>query len=255
MIFTDYAYTIKNKSVLLAFRKQNQPMNKPLYLIILPLLLIFLLGCNGNRLKKSFNEGTIEYSIEFESNDLSKLNTNMLPNKLTIKFRDNNTSNKIEGLSGSVNLTFIKNVENKNLIVLVNLWSKKLYYQDSLIKENLPNAYAGMPAISIEKTNEIVEFNGYNCKKAIAHYKDSSNYVFDILYTNEINIDNPNANTPFDQVDGVMLKFSIKFNRYLMKISSTSIKSEDISMDEFIVPSGYEKVSKRTIEDLVSLMQ
>ena len=126
MIFTDYAYTIKNKSVLLAFRKQNQPMNKPLYLIILPLLLIFLLGCNGNRLKKSFNEGTIEYSIEFESNDLSKLNTNMLPNKLTIKFRDNNTSNKIEGLSGSVNLTFIKNVENKKQPPI-----KRLFFTES----------------------------------------------------------------------------------------------------------------------------
>lgn len=225
------------------------------YPYIFPLLFIVLMGCNTNRSKNNFNEGTIEYSIQFDGNDGSKINTNMLPNKLTVKFRNDNTSNKIEGLSGSVNLTFIKNLDDNNLIVLVNLWSKKLFYQDSLLKANLPNAYAGMPDISIEKTDEIVRFKGYNCKKAIAHYKDSSNFTFDILYTNDINITNPNANTPFELIDGVMLKFSIKFNKYLMTISSTSIKSEEISMDEFTVPSGYEKVSKRTIEDLVSLMQ
>lgn len=224
------------------------------YLLII-LSLIALGGCSRTHPDKLFNEGTIEYSIQFEGNDNNKLNSNMLPNKLTIKFRNNNTSNKIEGLLGNVNLTFINNVDNNTFIVLVNLWSKKLFYQDSLLKEKLPNAYAGMPTISIEKTNEKVLFKGYNCKKAIAHYKDSSNYSFDILYTNDININNPNANTPFEDIDGVMLKFSIKFDKYLMSITSSSIKAETISMDEFTLPAGYEKVSKRTIEDLVSLMQ
>lgn len=213
------------------------------------------MGCNGKRFKKTFDEGTIEYDIKFEGNDQAKINTSMLPSKITVKFRDNNISNKIGGLLGSVNMTFIKNIDDKSLIVLVNIWSKKLFFQDSLLKQNLPNAYAGMPAIWIEKNNEVIQFNGYNCMKAIAHYKDSSNYSFDILYTKEINIANPNANTPFELIDGVMLKFSIKLNKYLMNISSTSIKAEHISMDEFKVPAGYEKVSKRTIEDLVSLMQ
>lgn len=255
MIFIDNTKAIKKQ--IRTFRNskpEQKAMKQYKYLFILSLLIV-LLSCNTNRSKKCFNEGTIEYSIQFQGTDDSKINTNMLPNKLTIKFRNNNTSNKIEGLSGSVNLTFINNLEDNNLIVLVNLWSKKLFYQDSLLKENLPNAYAGMPEISIEKTNETVHFKGYTCKKAIAHYKNSTNHSFDILYTNEINIANPNANTPFALIDGVMLKFSIKFNKYLMTISSTSIKPETISMDEFAVPSGYEKVSKRTIEDLVSLMQ
>ncbi len=230
-------------------------MKQYINLLIISLFLLVLSGCNGNRSKRTFNEGTIEYDITFEGNDQAKINTSMLPSKIIVKFRDNNISNKIGGLSGSVNMTFINNIDDKSLIVLVNIWNKKLFFQDSLLKQNLPNAYAGMPAIWIEKTNEIVQFNGFNCMKAIAHYKDSSNYSFEILYTKEINITNPNANTPFELVDGVMLKFSIKLNKYLMNISSTSIKAEHISMDEFKVPFGYEKVSKRTIEDLVSLMQ
>ena len=184
-----------------------------------------------------------------------KINPYSIPNKFTIKFKDNNLSNKIEGMSGSVNLTFIKNVDDQAFIFLVNIWNKKLYYQDSLIKKYLPQTYPGMESLSIEKTNEVVEYNGYKCKKAIAHFQDSTNLSFEILYTNEIYITNPNINTPFETIDGVMLKFSVKLNKYLMNLSASSISQEDISMDEFKLPNGYEKVSKRTIEDLVSLMQ
>ncbi|RPH33788.1 MAG: hypothetical protein EHM93_03895 [Bacteroidales bacterium] len=222
---------------------------------LLALAILVLASCNEKSSKNTSRTGTIEYSIQFKENNESKVNTSMLPNRITIKFRNNSTSNKIEGLSGSVNLTFINNVEEKSSIVLVNLWSKKLYFKDSSLNKNLPNPYAGMSDISIEKTDEIVRFNGFNCKKAIAHYKDSSDYSFDILYTNEICIANPNANTPFESIDGVMLKFNIKLKKYLMSITSTSVKFEEVSVDEFTVPSGYEKVSKRTIEDLVFLMQ
>lgn len=230
-------------------------MSQSKYLLVLSLLLLAISGCSEYRSKKIFNEGTIEYSILFGEKDQSKISSSMLPNKLTVKFKDNNTSNRIEGLSGSVNLEYINNIDDQSIIILVNLWSKKLYFQDSLANVNLPNAYAGMPELTIDKTNEIVKFQGFMCKKAIAQYKDSSGYTFEILYTNDIIIKNPNANTPFSSIDGVMLKFSIKFHKHLMNISATSITPEKISMDEFVVPPGYEKVPKRTIEDLISLMQ
>jgi GLPGLI family protein len=253
MIFIHYIKLLKNKYVLLAIRKQNYTMKQYKNLFILLILLQITWSCTESKNEKKFKEGIIEYSIQFGGTDPSKINSNLLPNKLTVKFRNNNTSNRIEGLSGNVNLTFIQNINDNDCIVLVNIWNKKLYYQDSL--SNLPNAYIGMPELLIEKTNEVVNYKGYNCKKAIVHYKDTSNFSFEVLYTNDINISNPNANTPFDLIDGVMLKFSVKLHKYIMNISATSIKSEDISMDEFTAPSDYEKVPKRTIEDLISLIQ
>ncbi len=220
--------------------------------LILSLLLLTISGCNEIKSHKNFAEGTIEYSIQFENSNQTNLSSTMLPNHLTIKFRDDNISSRIEGLSGSVNLTCINNVKKQECIILVNLWGKKLYYQDSLTKGNLPNFYAGMPSITIEKTNDIVTFQGYNCKKAIAHSSGSS---FEILYTNDIKIANPNANTPFDTIDGVMLKFNIILHKQLMSISATSIQSEDIPWNHFTIPPKYEKVPKKTIEDLISLMQ
>lgn len=221
-------------------------------LLIFSLLLLVISGCNESKSKKNFTEGTIEYSIQFEKNNKSNLSSTLLPNRLTVRFRDNNTATRIEGLSGSVNLTYINNIKTQNCIILVNIWGKKLFFQDSIAKGNLPNFYAGMPNITIEKTNEEVSFQGYNCKKAIAHSSDLS---FEILYTNEIKIANPNANTPFDAIDGVLLKFNIILHKQLMSISASSIKSEEIPLNQFTVPSKYEKVPKKIIEDLISLMQ
>lgn len=230
-------------------------MKQHKYFLIISLLLFIISGCTEFNSKKKIDEGTINYSIDFSENSKVKFKSSLLPNRITIKFRNSNTSNKIEGLLGNMNLTFINKVKNENCIILVNLWGKKLYFQDSLTNRDLPNIYVGMPQITIERTNEIVPYRGYQCKKAIAHYKDSSDHSFEILYTNDIAIVNPNINTPFESIDGVMLKFSIILQKHIMNISATAIKHEDISMDEFSVPNDYEKVPKRTIDDLISLMQ
>lgn len=223
------------------------------YLILF--IAISFVSCGESRNKKNFNEGTIEYGIQVEGIDKSKISSFSTPSKFVVKFKDNNISSRIEGMSGSVNLTFIKNIDSKTFIVLVNLWNKKLFYQDSLLKKNLPETYPGMELLRIKKTDEIIEFNGFKCKKATAHFMDSTSLKFDILYTNEINIANPNINTPFEQIDGVMLKFSVKVSKHLMSLSATNILHERVSKNEFTLPEGYEKVTKRTIEDLVSLMQ
>jgi len=219
------------------------------------LFLLILTGCKDYNSKKNFNEGIIEYSILFEENTQSHINTSLLPNKLTIKFHDNNTSNTIEGLSGAFNLTYINNVKDENAIILVKLLNKKFYCEEPFVNGILPSTYAGMPKVTIQETNDIINFRGYKCKKAIGSFIDDSDVSFEILYTNEIKITNPNSNTPFEAVNGVMLKFKVKFYKHMMSVSATTIKPERISMDNFTTPSDYAKVSKKTIADLLSLLQ
>jgi len=224
------------------------------YVFFLSLIAVFI-GCKNIKPVKPFGEGTIVYSMTFESNQNSNVNPKLLPNRLTIKFRNNNTTSKIEGMSGSVNLKYIYNVNEQKCTILVNLWNKKLLYQDTLSNIDVPNAFSGMKKIRIEKTSETVRFKGFRCLKAIAYCNHSTNENFEILYTKDITIANPNANTPFSSIDGVMLKFSVKLPKYTVKVCAETIEQEKIPNEEFSTPSGYEQVSKRTIEDLISLIQ
>lgn len=244
---------IKNKYVILA-KEKSQKMRQQTYYYLLLFFLLTFSGCLDFK-SKDFNEGTIEYSIQIEDEAQPSFNSSLLPNKIIVKFRNNNTSNKVEGLSGAVTLTYINNVDDKNCLILVKFLNKKLFFEEPMTSGNISTTYSGMPNITIKETNDSIVYQGYKCKKAIASFNDSSNYSFEILYTNDIKIVNPNANTPFESINGVMLKFKVKLYKHTMSITATTIKREHISMDNFTTPSDYVRVSKKTIEDFLSLLQ
>jgi hypothetical protein len=228
------------------------------YLRYWNLVLLFLIvfsGCTYLGSKKLFNEGTIEYSIQSEDNAKKGGSPGLMPNKIVVKFHDNNISNTIEGLSGAITLTYINNVESNYYLILLKLLNKKMFYQEPFVMGSPPSLYSGMPNLTIKKTDEIVNFQGFNCQKAIATFNDSTHYSFDILYTNDIKIAIPNANTPFDSISGVMLQFKVKLYKHLMSITATNIRQEKISKDNFTTPTDYTKVPKKTIEDFTSLLQ
>lgn len=235
--------------------KKSQQMRQQICFYFLLIFLLTFSGCSDFKSKKEFNEGTIEYSIQTQDETQSSFNSSLLPNKITVKFRDNNTSNKVEGLSGAVTLTYINNIDDKNGIILVKFLNKKLFFEEPLTSGNISSTYSGMPNITIKETNDTITYQGYKCKKAIASFNDSSNYSFEILYTNDIKIANPNANTPFESINGVMLMFKVKLYKHIMSITATTIKREHIPKDNFSIPSEYVRVSKKTIEDFLSLLQ
>ena len=211
-------------------------------------------SCERCKSKKIIDEGIIEYSISYDDSLKPNFNPKFLPDKFTVKFKGENALNMIEGLSGAVTVTFIKNLETKTRIVLIKLLSKKLYYQDS-ISNNTLNAFAGIPEMVINPIPESILFKGYNCFKVSAYYKDSLQQPFDIIYTNEIKVDKPNENTPFAGISGVMLKFKVDLYNHKMTFKATKITSTKISSEEFIIPAGYEQVNRKTIEEVIALIQ
>ncbi len=222
------------------------------------LFLVILLSsscCTRSNLKKEFTKGYIEYSISYDQTTPLKIDADLLPKVMLIKFYDNSILNKVEAFSGSVSLTYIINKELQKNITLVKLMNKKLYYEETIIEGKFPLSYNEMPGIEITKTDKTLNINGFHCNHAIGTLQDSTHYTFDIYYTKEIIIDNPNANTPFEAIDGIMLKFDVKLFNRLMSLSATKIKRTDISFEEFMIPPDYEQVTEETIQDVISLLQ
>lgn len=227
----------------------------PFFAILLVLTLVTPLGCSRVA-DKDFSEGFIEYCIEFEDTvAVSAFNANMRPNRMVIKFKDNNTINKVEGLSGAFSFAFIQNKMNSKAYTLIKLLNKKLYYEETLEQDNYPFAYREMPEFSIVKTTDTVEYLGYNCYVARATFIDTINAPFDIYYTNEISIPNPNSNTPFNQIEGVMLKFSTVLFNQRMSVLATSIKSSKISDEEFVISPDHEAIGLDVLNEIAELVK
>ncbi|MDX9771275.1 MAG: hypothetical protein RBT19_12995 [Tenuifilaceae bacterium] len=240
---------------------KNNPLNIFSYLgiLLLPLAIGVLFGlesCSDSVVKKHFCEGYIEYAIEYDDSIIApRFNPSMRPSKMVIKFKDNNTINKIEGLSGAFSFAFIQNKQQERAYMLIKLLNKKLYYQEPLQENSYPFAYQDMPKFTIEKTDRVEEYLGYQCNVAVATFDDTLHNAFNIYYTQEIDIAKPNANTPFEVIDGVMLKFtSIMFGQK-MNIKASAVKQAKVSDDEFVIPLEYEQVGLEVVKDVVELLR
>jgi hypothetical protein len=200
-------------------------------------------------------EGIIEYSVTYLDEDSSKYDPNIRPDRMVVRFKDNNTVNRIEALSGAFSFAFIQDLDSKTSTTLVKILNKKLFYQEPLQENRYHFAYQAMPSMTIEKVDEKENFLGFNCKKALATFNDSTSYSFEILYTDDIVVNMPNHNTPFEAIDGIMLKFSVIMFNQKMDIAATTVKPARLAKDEFIIPLEYEEVNYETMMELIYLFQ
>jgi len=219
------------------------------------LVLVVAFSCKRLANDKTINEGMIEYNIFYLDDEPPQFDTNIRPDRMIVRFKDNYTINRIEALSGAFSLAFIQDLDTKTATTLVKIFNKKLYYQEAIIENGLHFAYEAMPKLTIQKVSGTEKFLGFTCKKAIASFNDSTFRSFEIWYTDDIKVTMPNHNTPFEEIDGIMLKFSVILFSQKMDITAISVKPIKLAKDEFNVSLEYEEVNHETMMELIYLFQ
>lgn len=223
--------------------------------IVLVLLIVFFSSCREMIGRKRIKEGIIKYEITYDSITSKKTDTRLLPSALIVKFKDNNTLNIIDAFSGAISIAIISNHTNQQFITLVKVFNKRLYHEEPNTNGKYPALYAKIPPVKIVSNHEKCKFLGYNCYKAKGYFADQPNSEFEIVYTNEIDINSPNINTPFEEIDGVMLSFNLRINSLMMQLNAKSVKKAKIADEVFSIPPDYTFVDFQTITDLIHLLQ
>ncbi|HNS30018.1 MAG TPA: hypothetical protein PKL52_05755 [Tenuifilaceae bacterium] len=214
-----------------------------------------IFSCTRIDKNKELTEGIIEYKVFYLNTDSVRFDPDIRPDCMVVKFKENNTVNRVEALSGAFSFAFIQDLDSKTSVTLVKIFNKKLFYKEPLVVNSCHFAYKSMPSITIEYSDETEEFLGFQCKKALATFNDSIASSFEIWYTDEIKVNNPNHNTPFEAIDGIMLKFSVIMFNHRMNIVATAVKPATLPKDEFVIPFDYEEVDYDTMMELIYLFQ
>ncbi|MEE4197937.1 MAG: hypothetical protein V2I54_09840 [Bacteroidales bacterium] len=223
----------------------------PALLIILGILTIS--SCDKLQQKDRIKEGYIEYTIEYLNDTLDSFMIGLLPKKMIIKFKDNNTLNKIEGFSGIVSFTHIQNYKEKKNTTLVKVLNKKYRYEEKMNESSL--FFEELPGMKIKLQDEVKDICGFKAHKAKIILPDSRIEPFYIYYTNDISINNVNSQTPFKSIDGVLLEFQVKFYDLDMKLTATKVQEAEISSEHFKVPDGYQKINRKTMVEIIELLK
>ena len=218
--------------------------------LILIILLFIVISCNNVFKKKIISEGIIKYEIIYLDDQKKNPIISLLPKELIIKFNEKNAISKVEGWMGIFSMSGITLKVNGTTFMLVKLMDKKYVYEQKPSDQSL--GYDELPGMKIEFVEETKEIVGYKCKKAIVSFPNADIEPFDIFYTNDIKIEDPNWNNPFKVIDGVLLEFQMSQRNIKMRLIAKNVAEETIEDNEFAIPDGYEKVSREEMEEFLN---
>jgi GLPGLI family protein len=194
-------------------------------------------------------EGIIEYDVTYVTNQ-SSMPTNLLPRKIILKFKANKNVTSIEGFMGMFSLSNIADLRKHFNVTLLKVMDKKFCYPGE--RNEAPFFFDNLSNIQISYTDETKIIAGFNCKRAIVSFSDTLHHPFDIYYTHDLPIKDPNKLTPFSSIDGVLMAFNIRLSNIEMRVVASKYKPIKIDNRVFEVPDDYKKVSKRKIVSIMN---
>jgi GLPGLI family protein len=213
---------------------------------ILVLGVVFVVGCNGSIFHPKLSEGEIEYDITYPIMDPDNVMADFMPKSMTLKFKDSKFATELTAGMGMFKTNFVSDCKTHKMSHLVKMINKKYSttYDDSSI-DILNNAYENFTVV---ETNETKIIAGYECKKAWVIFTDVNMPSFELFYTSDISIEDPNWSLPFKDIDGVLMEYDMKRNGIIMRLSAVSVSKIDIDDDAFLIPEEYEALSIKHME-------
>ncbi len=209
-------------------------------------LIYIITGCNHDLFHSRISEGTIEYKVVVldSANPMAK----MAPDKMTVKFKNNQEYAELIAGMGLFETSFINDEPSKKVTQMVRMLNKKWAYiadTTAITKELDHDAH-----FDITETDETKVIAGYKCKKAIAKSKDGKTPDVELYYTTDIKMEQPNWATPFKDIEGVLMQYRIAKYGFYMEFTADKVEPEKIDDNTFKLPVEYKMISKQQIDDL-----
>lgn len=222
---------------------------------ILVLVLVCLIAATNYSCKqsagKNINQGEIHYNISYSGNTGS-IPLNLKPNTLVVSFKDNKILFDIITPIGNQGISNLSNPKIDASEIYVTMFGSKLVY--SCKPGEIPPGFSSMEGMEIKKTSKTTEICGFNCKNAEVTFSKDRSKVYDIWYTNEIKVKNPNAITPFKDIDGVMMSFFYFLGKTELRFEAENVYKKDITDNTFDRKEKFRPVSKEEMNRIILQM-
>jgi hypothetical protein len=196
--------------------------------------------------------GTIVFDVSAQGNipDLAKA---MMPTVMTYQFSTDKQSMALNFQMAQQKTIF--DPATNMAKVLMNLLGQKFVINQTTAELDNLRKQEG-ETIGINATNETKTIAGYLCKKAVITRKtrDGKENVANIYYTEAIDVSKFKAFSPFPEIKGFPLEFSMKSGSLDFKVVAKTITKETIPASEFEVGSDYKPMSAADLQKFLGGM-
>jgi len=214
------------------------------------LLTVLLYGCKKHEPSGIYDKGRIEYRITYLENSVHEISPNLLPKKMKLEFNQDYSINVIEGFMGVFKLNNITYFKHKRCSTLLEVLNKNYVYLGKRGEEMC--CFENMNDMMIEHTDETRKIAGLDCSKAIVRLEENGE-SFEVYYTNDIKLANPNMTNPYKKIDGVLVEFQLSLSGLKMKFTAEKFESHiNNSIKKPSFPKNSNEVTRDQMTQIIS---
>jgi hypothetical protein len=200
---------------------------------------------------KYINQGEIHYNIDYIGN-FGPMPKEVLPKNLVVSFKNNKILYEMISSFGNSGILNLANPDKGILDTYFSLFTLKYFYAVQP-GEQFPG-FEAMQGITIKKTSRTSMICGFNCKNAEVSFPADRSKIYQVWYTNEINIKNPNTATPFSQIDGVLMSFFFFLGTAELHFDAETVYKKEIPDEAFERRNRFMRVSRAEIDKFINKM-
>lgn len=201
--------------------------------------------------KIHIDEGEIHYSIEYMDNS-TIIPKDFMPQNLIVYFKDDKILFEIAAPFGNAGIFNLANPDEGIYDTYLSLLTLRYAYASEA--GEIHPGFEAMKGMEVNKTSRTTIICGFNCKNAQITFPADRNIVYDIWYTDEINVKNSNASTPFHEIDGILMSFYFFLGPAELHFTAESVYKKEISDKVFERRDNYVHVSKDEINKFINKM-
>lgn len=216
------------------------------------LILLSITSCIPEKSKK-IKEGYIEYDVTYLNKEKESLYSFMLPKKMIVTFNKHKIKSSLEGFSGNFSFSTISCTKSDSAFALFHIMNQKYFYIEN--KKGASDLFGNLPGLMVKHLKDTSYIADIKCKKAFIESSLDSFAPFHIYYTKDIKINNPNKKNPFNEIDGILMDFTVNLYNMDMRFVANNITETYIPNSEFNIPKDYQRINRKAVDKLIYMLQ
>jgi hypothetical protein len=220
---------------------------------LLSIVLVFAMTSYSCKEKggKFINQGEIHYNIDY-TGIFGPMPREVMPKNLVVAFKHDKILFEMISSFGNSGIVNLANPEKGIFDTYFSLFTIKYFYAVQP-GEQFPG-FEAMEGINIRKTTKTAVMCGFNCKNAEVTFPSKKDKVYEIWYTNEIDVKNPNTATPFNEIDGVLMSFFFLLGQSELHFNAETVYKKEIPNEIFERREKFTRVSRNEIDLFINKM-
>jgi hypothetical protein len=215
------------------------------------IIFTFIIGSCSRPGGKSIHQGEIHYDVQYEGH-VTLMPKDLMPKNLVVLFKNDNIIYELVSPFGNSGIINLSNPSKEIHDTYLSLFTIRYFYPSK--PGELYPGFEAMRGMEVTKTSKTLVLCGFKCKNAEVTFPYDRSKIYNIWYTDEIPVKNPNASTPFNQIDGVLLSFFFFIGRSEFHFEAQNVYKKDIPDETFDRKAKFKQVSKNDINKFINKM-